>query len=572
MKFDATSSTDFYKTGHIFQFVKGTEEVYSNMTGRSNVHALSLSDEYMKFPYIINFGLQYAIKDLLIDKWNEHFFSKPVEEVLAKYERRMKHTIGTDHTNSDHFRALHKLGYLPIEIKSLPEGVKVPIGVPFFTIVNTIPEFFWLTNFLETSLSCYLWKPITSATSAHQYRLVFEHYAKLTGASFDFIDWQGHDFSFRGMTFLQEPVMSGAGHLLSFRGTDTISAIDLLEDYYNGNLELELLGGSVPATEHSVMCMGGKVDEIETIRNLITETYPTGVISIVSDTWDFWKVITEYLPKLKDIIMARDGKVVARPDSGDPVEIVVGKEYNTYDDLEYAKEMEDEKMHELASQACEGSHSMGLEEYSSICKVGDKFYKITAGFEYNRHDKQYYYIDNFTSDEERVTAEEYQPTPEFKGAVECLWEIFGGTTTAEGYKQLDLHIGLIYGDSISLDRQLRILAGLARKGFASDNIVLGIGSYTYQYVTRDTYGFAIKSTAGKVNGELREIFKDPKTDDGVKKSAKGLLRVEFEDGKYVLYDQQTPEQEKQGELETAFIDGKLIKDDSISEIRKRLNG
>src|SRR5690606_3285764 len=140
-----------------------------------------------------------------------------------------------------------------------------------------------------------------------------------------FVDWQGHDFSMRGMAGLEAAELSGAGHLLSFTGTDTIPAIDFMEKYYNANSDNELIGGSVAATEHSVMSMGQNNAEQDTFERLITEVYPSGIVSIVSDTWDLWKVLTEYLPNLKDKVMARDGKVVIRPDSGDPVDIICGR-------------------------------------------------------------------------------------------------------------------------------------------------------------------------------------------------------------------------------------------------------
>ena len=131
--------------------------------------------------------------------------------------------------------------------------------------------------------------------------------------------------------------------------------------------------------------------------------------------------------------------------------------------------------------------------------------------------------------------------PAYKGAVQCLWEIFGGTETDQGYKVLNERVGLIYGDSITLERALNILQGLEAKGYASNNLVFGIGSYTYNYLTRDTFGFAVKATWGQVNGVPRELFKDPITDSGIKKSAKGLLRVEKTEDGFVLFDQQTME-------------------------------
>ena len=225
--------------------------------------------------------------------------------------------------------ALHDLGYLPMKIKALPEGSFVPIRVPMFTMYNTKPEFFWLTNYFETLVSTTVWMPCNSATIAFQYRKILDKYANETSSIPEFVDWQGHDFSMRGMAGLEAALISASGHLLSFTGTDTIPAIDFLEQYYQADASKELVGGSVAATEHSVMCMGTNMGEQETFNRLITEIYPKGIVSIVSDTWDLWKVLTEYLPALKDEVMARDGKVVIRPDSGDPVDIICGNPNGT---------------------------------------------------------------------------------------------------------------------------------------------------------------------------------------------------------------------------------------------------
>lgn len=205
-------------------------------------------------------------------------------------------------------------------------------------------------------------------------------------------------------------------------------------------------------------------------------------------------MITQFLPKLKDKILVRDGKVVIRPDSGDPVKIV----------------------------------------------IGDK--DATPG------------------------------SPEYKGVIECMWEIFGGSITPQGYKLLDPHIGLIYGDGITIERQHAILEGLKQKGFASYNVVLGLGSFTYEYVTRDNFGFAMKATYGEVAGEGRDIFKSPRTDDGTKLSAKGLLQVyrNEETGKLELKEQCTWEEEGKGELIPVFRDGKLLIETTLNEIRSRI--
>ncbi|MEP0301957.1 MAG: nicotinate phosphoribosyltransferase, partial [Maribacter dokdonensis] len=133
------------------------------------------------------------------------------------------------------------------------------------------------------------------------------------------------------------------------------------------------------------------------------------------------------------------------------------------------------------------------------------------------------------------------------------------------------HIGAIYGDSITTERAEAICQRLSDKGFATTNVVLGIGSFTYQFNTRDTFGFAMKATSVVVNGERREIFKDPITDDGVKKSAKGLVKVELQNGEYVLVDQVTPQEENTGELQVIYENGKFVNQVNIQEIRDRIN-
>ncbi len=466
--------SDFYKTDHRRQYPPKTEFVYSNLTPRGS--RIKGVDE------VVVFGIQYFIKEYLIKRFNEGFFHIPKERAIAKYKRRLDNALGKDAVSMEHIDALWDIGYIPVEIKALEEGSLCPMRVPVLTIQNTHPMFFWITNFLETLLAATLWGAITSATIAYTYRKILDKYAAETSDILEFVYWQGHDFSMRGMMGIEASCMSGAAHLLSFTGTDTIPAIDFLEEYYGADSDKELIGGSVPATEHSVMSVGGIEDEIGTFKRLITETYPSGIVSIVSDTWDFWKVMHQYLPALKSEIISRDGKVVIRPDSGDPVKI--------------------------------------------ICGYGDK-----------------------------------------AGAIECLWDIFGGIVNSKGYKQLDSHIGLIYGDSITLDRCKAICSGLEKRGFASTNVVLGIGSYTYQYNTRDTFGFAVKATYAVVDGKPINIWKDPQTDDGLKKSAKGLLCV---DDDMKLIEEVTPEKANTGLLKTVFRDGHLLKEVKLIDIRNRL--
>ncbi|WP_113637538.1 nicotinate phosphoribosyltransferase [Nubsella zeaxanthinifaciens] len=477
--------TDGYKVDHRRQYPNGTTLVYSNWTPRKS--------RINEIQEVVFFGLQYFIKKYILEDFDLYFFKQPKEKVIAEYKRRIDNYLGENQVGIDHIAALHDLGYIPMVFKALPEGVAVPTRVPMFTIYNTKPDFFWLTNYFETLLSAVIWMPCTSASIAKQYRKILNKFATETSSTLEFVDWQGHDFSMRGMAGIEAGITSSSGHLLSFTGTDTIPAIDLLEKYYNANSDNELIGGSVAATEHSVMCMGTTEGELQTFKRLICEVYPKGILSIVSDTWDLWKVLTEYLPQLKQEIASREGKVVIRPDSGDPVAILCGNP-------------------------------------------------------------------NGKDENER------------KGVIELLWDCFGGIVNEKGYKELSPKIGAIYGDSITLERAADICQRLKDKGFASTNVVLGIGSYTYQYNTRDTFGFAMKATYGEVNSVGREIFKDPITDDGTKKSAKGLIKIELEDGNYQLYDQVTWEQEKTGELVEVFRDGKLLIDQKLSDIRKRMRG
>lgn len=474
--------TDGYKTGHHLQYPKNTTLVYSNFTPRSNRYAPAGCD------HVVSFGQQMVMKQIH-EAFQNEFFSKSKQGVCGEMKRELSIYLGTDYDVS-HFEALHDLGYLPIRVKAIKEGTLVPMKVPVLTIYNTHPDFYWITNYLETIISNLLWKPMTSATIAHEYRKVLTKWQQKTDAEKDwFIDWQGHDFSMRGMDSVDAVISSGLGHLTSFSGTDSLPTLYGARKYYN---EDGFIGGSVNATEHSVMCAGGADDEVGTFRRLL-ETYPTGILSVVSDTWDLWKVCTEHVVTLKEEILARDGKLVIRPDSGDPVDILCGK-------------------------------------------LGPSWALM------NRK-------------------------PDDKGVIELLWDVFGGTTNEQGYKVLDSHIGAIYGDSITIDRADEICRRLEAKGFASTNVVLGIGSFTYQYNTRDTFGFAMKATYIEANGEGRAIFKDPITDDGTKKSATGLLMVSDE---LTLIDKVSWDLEPHGALQNIYLDGYFINKTTLTEIRNRL--
>jgi nicotinamide phosphoribosyltransferase len=485
-KLSAMLLCDFYKLSHRACYPEKTQVLYSTWTPRAS--------RIKEVNEVVVFGNQSAIKDLT-DIFEKNFFSRTKDVVVSEYIRIVKFTLGDQNPDTKHIEELHDLGYLPLLIKGLPEGTKVPLRVPTLTIQNTDPRFFWLTNYVETFLSCELWQSYTSATLAHQYRRLLNDAAMKTVGNTDFVPFQGHDFSMRGLSSLQSAMKSGMGHLLSFVGTDTIPAIQAAEYYYSANVEKELVGTSIPATEHSIQCVYG--DDMAYLENILSKVHPNGFVSIVSDGYDFWDVIGRVLPALKDKIMSRKGgplgdRVVIRPDSGDPVLIVCGDP-------------------------------------------------------------------NGKTELER------------KGAVEALWDIFGGTKTEKGYRLLDSHIGLIYGDAITLYRAKEITNRLAEKGFASINVVFGIGSYTYQLNTRDTFGFALKSTACVIDGEEKQIFKNPKTDDGVKKSQKGKVVVFKNNGRITYADGMSLDAELSNDLlQPIFKDGVLLNQVTFSEIRNRL--
>ena len=801
--FNPLFDIDFYKADHRRQYPAGTTKVYSNLTPRSD--KLKCIPDDIWTGKVTFFGLQYFIKEYLQNQWDTQFFSQNLSYILDEYQDIMDNALGKDAIPLDHIIALHKLGYLPIEIKALPEGTNVPISIPVLTIENTHPDFFWLTNYLETVLSCYLWKPITSATIARHYRLYLDKMAKQTGNE-DFVDFQGHDFSFRGMSSVMDAATSGAGHLLSFKGTDTIPAILLLKKYYEAS---GFIAGSVPATEHSVMCMGGKETEVETIDRLL-DLYPTGIVSVVSDTWNLWDVLTKYAVQLKDKIMNRNGKIVFRPDCYDEETMIMTntgwkffKDLSSNDlvaQVDNTMQISYVKPNKIICQDYEGdmyhftdkknkvdlmvtpnhrtvwqyndklkieqaqhvkvgyhykngirtgmnpnlNHSLTpLERFKIAFQADGSFssdYKNTinhgqitnlicyrfsfsktrkinrleqicndGNFEYSIHEeparpnqKTFYvwlpktieitkdftwvsniqdlcsqwsqqFIDELSHWDSSIKNEnkikfdstnksvinvveliciaagygclisQYQDNRKehfsdvytchilknpkiggqafnkqvipYKGKVYCvqvptgmilvkrnratmvsgnsgdpvkiicgdkslpqdnpahwgcmqlLWKEFGGTINNKGYKELDSHIGLIYGDSITFDRAKQICEGLEQMGFATTNMVFGIGSYTYQYVTRDTFGFAVKSTYGEINGVGQEIFKNPITDNGVKKSAKGKVAVVNNNGLKLIDQVQSNIDEDL--LRTVFKNGCLLNTTTLEEIRNR---
>lgn len=566
----AVALCDFYKLSHREQYPKGTRRVYSNLVPRKSL--------IPNVNEVVVFGLQTYVKEYLQDYFNDQFFNVPVELTISEYRRLMKYSLGIEDASTKHIEDLHALGYLPLEIKAIAEGTVVPFQTPTFTIENTHDDFFWLTNFVETSISAELWQMSTTATVAREFNKILTRYAKETVGNTEHVPFQLHDFSFRGMGGVPGAMKSGMAHLTSFVGTDTIPAIYGLERFYGARMENELIAASIPATEHSVMCAHGK-DEIASFREFITQTYPKGFVSIVSDTWDFWNVIGTVLAELKDDIMARDGRVVIRPDSGVPEDILCGTgQYLSHEDLDIyegdtPEEIEDmlyEYLSDLWSNSKSGDyddgepvHTVEFRHFDGTLKRAVLNVKSVQRFEVS------------VPGDYDLTITDIEETLESKGLIQALWEIFGGTINALGYKVLDPHIGAIYGDSITVERAEEICKRLKEKGFASSNVVLGVGSYSYQFKTRDSLGYAIKATYVQVEDEERMIFKEPKTDSS-KKSLKGRVVVFEEAGRIQTQDGLVVETEKAFEktvknlLEPVFRNGEFVKVQTLADIRQRL--
>ncbi len=467
-------ATDVYKMGHMEQYAPGTEFVYSYLVARSNKH----------FERSVFFGLQYYLQEFLskrLEPWMGEEFLIARRQILGSNSSEVEEKI----------RALCQLGYFPILIKAVPEGSVVPVRNVLMTITNTVPGYGWVVGFLE-SLIIKVWYPTTTASCSYQYRNLVERMFKETVDDENHFlkDFMIHDFGYRGDGSEDSAAITGAAHLISSQGSDNVPALPFIFRHYYGSESKEPIMMSVPASEHSVMCSFGRNDEIGAFRHML-KTYPTGIVSIVSDTFDVYTFLTDFAEQLKEIILNRDGKTVFRPDSGDPEHIICGDPMAPADSLER------------------------------------------------------------------------------KGVVRLLDEKFGSTVNKKGYKVLNDKVGLIYGDGMYYERYKRTLHRLQDMGYATSNLVIGVGGILRNY-SRDTLGFAIKATYVLVNGEHRDIEKDPITDPG-KKSHKGLMVLERDaDGNYVTYDQVDREREQQGLLVPVFRNGRLLREYTWEEVRANL--
>ena len=307
---------DYYKAVHAEMLPQKMTRSVSYFTPR-----MSRIDRWDR---VVMFGLQGMIKTYLIDYFNRMFFERPFEEVIAEYKRVLDNTLGAEVYGIEKIENLHRLGYLPIEIVALPEGTRVPVHLHMYGITNTHPAFAWLPQALESLISAESWHPMIAATVGYTYREIVNEYYDLTCD--DKIEKARAlgAFDFRGEECTESAVKAGAGWCLSFLNTATVPVVPYLEELYACDCTKEPVAFGSPSTEHAVMCSNYAVDgdEITMLRRLLTEIYPRTSFSVVLDSYDYWNVIDNVLPQLKEEIMSHQGCMLMRGDSGDCVEVV----------------------------------------------------------------------------------------------------------------------------------------------------------------------------------------------------------------------------------------------------------
>lgn len=476
--------SDSYKQCHNRMYPDNQECLVSYLTPRKAMNE--------DFPKMVVYGVQPFIFDMM-DAFDS-FFAMPLEWAMYDYDKYIGVHLGLDNVARDRIIELHELGYLPLEIRALPEGTVVNMGVPIVEMRNTHPRFAWLVQWVECLLQTEVWPMCAYATVGWEYHKVAEKYYNMTAPGADPFMAMA-DFGFRGMSCMEDATRCSASWLLSFNKTSTIPALPYLDDYYNADCTKNKIGIGAVSTEHSVMAANFAMDgdEISFVKRMLTEIYPNTSFSMVSDTYDYWNMVNNIIPACKEEILAHNGKLLIRPDSGDMVEISIK-------------------------------------------------------------------------------------------TIQKLWDEFGGTVNEAGYKVLDPHIGLIYGDGCTLNRVAEIYELLAQMGFAATNVVFGVGAFCFHalfspdnkftVLTRDTWGMAMKATYGVFGGVEVPIFKDPKTDNGLKKSQKGCCLVrKLADGSFDCIDGYREWVEDiKTQLIPVYKDGESINEQEFLNIRARLYG
>jgi nicotinamide phosphoribosyltransferase len=460
--------TDSYKPTHWVQYPKGTQKVISYLESRGG-----------KFDNTVFCLLQPILKRYLTGK-------VVTEEKIKQAKRFIDAHLGPGHFNEEGWRFIldEYDGYLPVTIKAVPEGTSVSVSNVLMIVENNGGEkTAWLTNYLE-SLLLQVWYPITVATLSREIKKVIYTYLQKTtdydnSTILEILKFSLHDFGFRGCSSVESASMGALSHLINFSGSDTMSGILFGQEYYNTD---EMLGFSIPASEHSTITSWGRENEVEAFRNML-DSYKVGPRACVSDSFDILNACSKlWGEELKDKILSMDGRLVIRPDSGDPKE-TLRKVFN------------------------------------------------------------------------------------------ILWDKFGGRINNKGFKVLDDHIRVIQGDGVNFESIIDILDMLVEEGFSTENIVFGMGGALLQKVDRDTQKFAFKCCAIVVNGEQRNVQKDPIEIDSdgnftksFKKSKSGYLKLLKTDGGFETIEMATDDIDNF--LVKVFENGFLLKEYTFDEVRE----
>lgn len=293
---------DAYKYSHHKLYYPGTSRIYSYLESRGG-----------KYDNTVFYGLQYYLKKYLQGKV---ITTEKIDEAETILHKVFGRTDVFDRTKFDYIVKEHN-GHLPVEIKAVPEGQSIPYKNVLMTIENTDPNCYWLPNFLETLLM-QIWYPSTVATISREVKKVVRDFYQKTASkeSFGGINFVLNDFGLRGVSSVESAGLGGSAHLLNFMGSDNLEAIVFSQNYYKTD---KVFGMSVPATEHSICTLLGEKGELDIFKHVLN-TFPTGIIACVSDSFNIFRACEEYWgTELKDKILNREGKLVIRPDSGDPI-------------------------------------------------------------------------------------------------------------------------------------------------------------------------------------------------------------------------------------------------------------
>lgn len=566
IKLRISSLVDSYKIGmnklhnHNFFEESPTKVLgsYSNFTARKNAYfefskqsdgKLVICGTRHTFQYIHDLFQDFfeedvsKVEEMLIDELAAHFGGDPYQDHIEFI---------------NDIKNLHSLGYLPIEVRSIDEGTRYPIGLPIFTVKSTVDGFGWVVNNIETIASNTFYPMTNCATIIDQFYQQAKHYGELSTPK-EILDlWLPicvHNFEARGMFGTEHSLRAGLASCIPFIGSDTFGTMRFAEQYYGYDFKLNPIAVSVRASEHADISRllaefryrGITVDtELEVIKKLAEHT--NGIFSYVSDTENYFRTIHDYAKAAKEHILNRkDGsnglpaKWVWRPDSSAkrPLEVICGDFMVAPDKSGYSWDLVKDKGYDWAL-------------------IDGKFHKAVL-------DKGY--IQTFVE-------YEYDDVPlEVKGSLNILWEVFGGDemeTSSGVLRFINPKVGLIYGEAISIEHQKEIYERMIETGYSVSNLVIGKGSYAnLKGNTRDLFSMSFKQTfsLAEIDGEIvnLEQQKTPMGDQS-KKSAKGLLMV---DENFNLHQEVSPEKEKEGLLTLLYRDGVMVKQQSIYDIKDK---